>query len=101
MKKTYHIGIDIGSTTVKLVALDPQKRVIYKDYKRHFSNTKQTLLELFKEFFKKYGDNNYTISLTGSGAISLSKYLKLNFVQEVIACKNAIETYAPQTSVAI
>ena len=98
MKKVLNIGLDIGSTTVKIVA---RRNILYKDYRRHFSDTKKTIKDLLSDLLKKYNNMNYTISMTGSGAISLSKYLKVNFVQEVIACKNAIEEYAPQTSVAI
>ena len=101
MKKILNIGLDIGSTTVKLVAMDNRGNILFKDYRRHFSNTKKTIKDLLNDLLKKHNNYNYTISMTGSGAISLAKYLKVNFVQEVIACKNAIEEYAPQTSVAI
>ena len=101
MKKVINLGLDIGSTTVKIVAMDNKKNVIYSDYRRHFSDTKKTIKDLISEFLKKHNNLNYTITLTGSGAIALAKYLKVNFVQEVIACKNAIEEYAPTTDVAI
>ena len=101
MKKVLNIGLDIGSTTVKIVAMDNRNNILYKDYRRHYSDTKKTITSLLKDLLKKYNNMNYTISMTGSGSISLAKYLKVNFVQEVIACKNAIEEYAPQTSVAI
>ncbi len=101
MKKILNIGLDIGSTTVKIVAMDQKNNVIYSDYQRHYSNTKKTIKELLKEFLHKNGNNNYTITLTGSGAIALAKFLNIGFVQEVIACKNAVEEYAPTTDVAI
>ena len=84
MKKILHLGLDIGSTTVKLVAMDSRKNVIYKDYRRHFSDTKKTVHDLLCELFHKYNQYQYTITLTGSGAIALAKYLKVNFVQEYI-----------------
>ena len=101
MKKILHLGLDIGSTTVKLVAMDSRKNILYKDYRRHFSDTKKTVHDLLSELFRKFNQYQYTITLTGSGAIALAKYLKVNFVQEVIACKNAIQEYAPATHVAI
>ncbi len=101
MKKLLHLGLDIGSTTVKLVAMDNRGNVLYKDYRRHFSDTKKTVHDLLSELFHKYNQYQYTITLTGSGAIAMAKYLKVNFVQEVIACKNAIQKYAPSTDVAI
>ena len=101
MKKIINIGLDIGSTTVKIVAMDQREKILYKDYRRHFSNTKDTVKNLIKEMLKHHPNENYTITLTGSGAIALAKYLKVNFVQEVIACKNAIQEFAPTTDVAI
>lgn len=101
MKRILNIGLDIGSTTVKIVAMDQRKNIVYSDYRRHYSDTKKTVKDLLNEFLKKYNNYTYTITLTGSGAIALAKYIKVNFVQEVIACKNAIEEYAPTTDVAI
>ena len=101
MKKKIDIGLDIGSTTVKIVGMDSRHTVLYKDYRRHFSDTKKTVKDLLLELLHKYNSYQYSITLTGSGAIALSKYLKVNFVQEVIACKNAIQKYAPSTDVAI
>ena len=101
MKKLVNIGLDIGSTTVKIVAMDGKGNVLYSDYRRHFSDTKKTIKDLLHEFLKRNDSYNYTLTLTGSGAITLAKYLKVGFVQEVIACKNAIEIYAPSTDVAI
>ena len=101
MKKVIDIGLDIGSTTVKLVAMDAKRNILYRDYRRHFSDTKKTVKDLLLDLLKKYDNDTYTLSLTGSGAIALAKYLKVNFVQEVIACKNAIQVYAPSCDVAI
>ena len=99
--KKLSIGVDIGSTTVKMVVLDKNENILYSEYRRHFSDTKKTIIELFNEVLDKFKNVCYSISLTGSGAISLSEYLKLDFVQEVIACKNAIKKYAPSCDVAI
>ena len=101
MKKIIDIGLDIGSTTVKIVAMDSKKNILYKDYQRHYSDTKKTIKNLLTDLLKKFNNCSYTISLTGSGAIALAKYLNVNFVQEVIACKNAIQVYANTTDVAI
>ena len=97
MNNILRIGIDVGSTTVKLVVMDKNNNVLYSDYRRHFSDTKKTINDLFEEVFDKFKRRK----LTGSGAIALAKFLKVNFVQEVIACKNAIKEYAPGADVAI
>ncbi len=101
MKKVLHIGIDVGSTTVKMVVMDKDYQVLYSEYRRHFSDTKKTITDLFDEVLTKFNDNKFTITMTGSGAIALASFLNVKFVQEVIACKNAITKYAPQTDVAI
>ena len=101
MKKILNIGIDVGSTTVKIVVMDKEENVLYSDYRRHFSDTKKTLIDLLNEVLDKFGNESYTMIATGSGAIALANYLKIPFVQEVIACKNGISKYAPQTDVAI
>lgn len=102
MNNKYKIGVDIGSTTVKLVIMDHQNKIIHKAYKRHLSDSKKTIIGLFKNALKKFdSDSKFSLIFTGSGAISLAKYLKVPFIQEVIACKNAITTYAPSTNVAI
>ncbi len=99
--KNYKIGIDIGSTTVKVVIMDNKYNILYKAYKRHLSNTKKTIIDLLQNGLKEVGDGNFSFVFTGSGAISLATYLNLPFVQEVIACKNAIYKYNPDVNVAI
>ncbi len=99
--KNLNIGIDVGSTTVKMVVKDSKKKTLYSEYRRHFSDTKKTIIDLFNEVLEKFKDSKFSLVATGSGAISLAKYLGIPFVQEVIACKNAIAESAPQTDVAI
>ena len=95
------IGIDIGSTTVKVVVLDNKYSLLYSEYRRHFSDTKKTIKDLLNEVIEKFPKASFSITMTGSGAIALAKYLDVNFVQEVIACKNAIKKYATGADVAI
>ena len=101
MTKIYRIGVDVGSTTVKIIVLDKDDTILFKEYRRHYSDTKKTICDLFNEVVEKFPKNRFQISMTGSGAIALAKYLDLHFVQEVIACRNAIKKYASGTDVAI
>ena len=101
MEKLIHVGLDIGSTTIKIIILNDNQEIIYKDYTRHFSDTKNTLYNVLSDLVKKYPDYIMTMSLTGSGALDISKILNVNFIQEVISCKNAVEKIIPKTDVVI
>ncbi len=101
MKKILHVGLDVGSTTVKIVVMDEDLNIIYENYERHFSDTKNTIYKVLTDFSKKYIDYEYTIALTGSGAMSAAEFLDLPFIQEVVACKRAVEKYIPETNVVI
>ncbi|MCL2859837.1 MAG: 2-hydroxyacyl-CoA dehydratase [Oscillospiraceae bacterium] len=101
MKETLHIGLDVGSTTVKVVVMNSHLEIIHNSYKRHFSDTKNTVCSMLEELINMYPDNTYTFTLTGSGAISAAKFLKLPFIQEVISCKKIVEYDIPQTDVVI
>jgi predicted CoA-substrate-specific enzyme activase len=97
----FKIGIDIGSTTAKLVVLDKKNTLVYSRYQRHLSDSKGTLLELVRHCYQTIGDVITQVCITGSGGLSISRWLKLNFVQEVIACTKAVETFIPETDVVI
>ena len=98
---TLHVGLDVGSTTVKIVVMNNKLETIYTNYERHFSDTKNTVCNVLEKLISTYPDNVYTIALTGSGAMSASAFLNLPFIQEVISCKRAVEKYIPETDVVI
>ena len=100
-EKILHVGLDVGSTTVKIIVMNENKDIIYKDYRRHYSDTKNTICTMLYELNEKYPNTKFTIALTGSGAMSAAKFLGLNFIQEVVSCKRAVEKYIPQTDVVI
>ena len=97
----YRAGIDVGSTTVKLVVLDGQNRILFGMYERHCAHIQETLVELLSEAKKRIGDCELIVGITGSGSINLGKALGIQFIQEVAAVASAIELVAPQTDVAI
>ena len=101
MSNLLHVGLDVGSTTVKIVVMDDKLNTIYENYQRHFSDTKNTVCKVLTEFLNNYKENIYTIALTGSGAMSAAKFLDLPFIQEVVACKRSVEKYIPKTDVVI
>ena len=97
----YRAGIDIGSTTVKLVVLDEDNNIIFGEYKRHRAHTQETLAELLKQAKDTLGDCLLKARITGSGSISLGKAMNIEFIQEVVAVATALQSVAPQTDVAI
>mgnify|MGYP002616255557 CR=1 FL=1 len=97
----YRAGIDIGSTTVKLVLLDASGQILFGKYRRHQAHTQETLAELLSEARETVGECMLRIRITGSGSINLGKALGIEFVQEVVAVATALQQTAPQTDVAI
>ena len=99
--QVFRAGIDIGSTTVKLVLLDEQDNILYGEYRRHCAHTQETLAELLREAKKRFGPCRLRVRITGSGSINLGKALGIEFEQEVVAVASALKHAAPQTDVAI
>lgn len=100
-QKLYKLGIDIGSTTVKIAILDENNDLVFSDYERHFANIQETLTALLDKAYRKEGDMLLAPMITGSGGLTLAKHLHIPFVQEVISVSTALQHYAPQTDVAI
>ena len=94
-------GIDIGSTTVKLVLIDENGKTVFGEYRRHLAHTQRTLAELMAEAEEKVGKCSIKAKITGSGSINLAKALGIEFVQEVAAVAGALKRIAPKTDVAI
>lgn len=103
MKKQdfYSLGIDIGSTTVKVAILDPNGIVLFSDYTRHFADIQGTLAKLLSEAKDQLGELTLHPVITGSGGLTIAKHLNVPFVQEVVAVATSLGDYAPQTDVAI
>ncbi len=97
----YTLGIDIGSTTVKIAILDDSHKILFSDYKRHFANIRETLSDLLDESYNQLGNLKLHPMITGSGGLTLANHLKIPFVQEVISVATALKELAPKTDVAI
>ena len=96
-----HLGIDVGSTTVKLAVLNDENKIVYAKYQRHHTDVRACARDLFEGAASLLPEAQMTCAITGSGGLLLSQWLGLEFVQEVIASKRAVETLIPQTDVAI
>ena len=101
MNKLYKLGIDIGSTTVKIAIINEENTILFSDYKRHFANIQETLKELLELAKTELGEITVYPVITGSGGLTLAGHMEIPFVQEVVAVSTALNDYAPQTDVAI
>ena len=99
--KNYTLGIDIGSTTVKIAILDENETLLFADYERHFANIQETLAALLQKAYDKLGEQTLHPVITGSGGLTLANHLGVPFVQEVIAVSTSLQKLAPLTDVAI
>ena len=97
----HSLGIDIGSTTVKIAILDSKNNLLFSDYERHYANIQETLASLLRKGFNQLGELNIAPVITGSGGLTLATHLSVPFVQEVIAVSTALQAAAPRTDVAI
>ena len=101
MHDAISLGIDIGSTTVKVVVLNHNKEILFSDYERHYANIQETLAALIKKAQDAVGDLIVRPVITGSGGLTISKHLDVPFIQEVVAVATSLQDYAPHTDVAI
>ena len=101
MSENVRLGIDIGSTTVKIAILDNAQTILFSDYARHFANIRETLASLLSRAYEKLGNVTLIPVITGSGGLTLANHLQIPFNQEVIAVAAALKVMAPKTDVAI
>lgn len=101
MTDLLRIGLDVGSTTVKIVVLDEEGRILYNRYQRHYSDIRRSIYEVLNAALEHYRGREAAVMITGSGGMLVSEWLDLPFVQEVVASTEAVRQLIPQTSVAI
>ena len=99
--KTAALGIDIGSTTVKIAILDQDHNILFSDYERHYANIRETLSALLQKAYSQLGNLTLHPMITGSGGLTLANHLGVPFTQEVIAVATSLKELAPKTDVAI
>ena len=98
---TLAVGLDVGSTTVKVVIIDKDGNILYNKYQRHYSDIRKTIYDVMNEALAMYKDCEATFTITGSGGMLVSEWLNLPFVQEVVASTHAVTKLIPDTDVAI
>ena len=97
----YHIGIDIGSTTVKVVVLDEKQQLRFRCYERHFSKVREKTCEILHRIEEKYAGEQVQTVITGSAGLGVAKASGLDFVQEVYATAAAVNALDPGTDAVI
>ena len=95
------IGIDIGSTTVKVVVLDEQNKLLFRSYERHYSKTRERACETLHSITGLLAGKQVKMVITGSAGLGVANASGIDFVQEVYATKTAVSQYAPETDVVI
>ncbi|WP_075982921.1 acyl-CoA dehydratase activase-related protein [Bacillus massilinigeriensis] len=95
------VGLDVGSTTAKLVVLNSKNEIIYKSYERHFSDIKNTTLKLLRTVSEQYPNANLKMNASGSSGLGLCEALGIPFIQEVVACTEAVKSTEPNIDVII
>ena len=95
------IGLDVGSTTVKIVILNENDEILYSKYQRHYSDIRKTIYNMLQEALSEYMDYEASINVTGSGGMLVANWLDLPFIQEVVASTESVERLIPETSVVI
>ncbi|MCD8188692.1 MAG: 2-hydroxyglutaryl-CoA dehydratase, partial [Clostridiales bacterium] len=97
------IGIDIGSTTVKVVVLDEQNKLLFRSYERHFSKVREKTCEILErpEVYSLLTGQQVKMVITGSAGLGVSKASGVDFVQEVYATAAAVDEFIPNTDAVI
>ncbi len=95
------VGLDVGSTTVKIIIFDEDGKVLFGKYRRHYSDIRKTIFDIISEALSPYSGSDCYFAITGSGGMLVSGWLGLTFVQEVAALGRSVEKLIPQTDVAI
>ena len=97
----FYLGLDIGSTTVKATVLDDCRNVLFRSYRRHYSDIRISACETLENALRELGNVCVKMAVTGSGGLGFSKSMGVPFIQEVIAVARTVEKFIPETDVAI
>ncbi len=101
LESPFRVGVDVGSTTIKLVVLGEEHEILYKNYARHFSEIGRSLQENLTQLKELVGTSKFSFALTGSAGMGIAQRIGLPFVQEVVACAAAVRRLIPQTTTAV
>ncbi len=93
----YRMGVDVGSTTMKIVILDAFDQLIYKAYRRHLANVQEVFTDELGKIAKQFSDASFRIIVTGSAGMGIAERMRIPFIQEVVAAIEVTNTFYPET----
>lgn len=99
-KTALTLGIDIGSTTAKIVLLE-NDTILYKRYERHFAKVREKAIEIVKDLQELIDEREFKVALSGSAGFGICKAVGIEFVQEVFATAEAVKFLEPDTDAVI
>lgn len=94
------LGIDVGSTTAKVVLIENDE-IVFSKYERHYSKVREKTIEILKELKNKIGPKRFNVAISGSAGFGISKITNIDFVQEVFATAEAVKKLIPDTDAVI
>ncbi len=97
----YNIGIDVGSTTAKMVVLDLEGHLVWKRYERHNANVNELLRNYFTDLTSRLGNAEVRVHVTGSVGMATAEQLQAPFVQEVVAAMTYVRRLHPEAKALI
>lgn len=101
-EKELLLGIDVGSTTTKIVVYDSEHdRILYSDYRRHHASQLKSVISVLEDFKRKFGTHSFRLAMTGSGSKPMAEALGVLFIQEVVANSIALKKRCPSVNTAI
>ena len=95
--KILKIGIDIGSTTVKVVVLNEENTILHADYRRHNTNVRETVQQILLPLAEKFSENSVQMAVTGSVGMGYADLWGFPFVQEVLSAATLVKESFPET----
>ncbi|MDR0315551.1 MAG: acyl-CoA dehydratase activase [Treponema sp.] len=97
-----HLGIDVGSTTVKAVVIQPEtKEIIFSRYERHYAHQSEKVRAFLQEIFSQFPDEHFRLAVCGSGGRTIAEMIHAPYIQEVVANSIAVRAFYPQARVAV
>ncbi|MBO5085609.1 MAG: 2-hydroxyglutaryl-CoA dehydratase, partial [Paludibacteraceae bacterium] len=92
---TYNLGVDIGSTTMKVAVIDDNNNLIFSDYRRHNANIRHTARTIIGAMYNQLGTCRLRVMITGSVGMGYAERLGFNFAQEVVAAAEVVKQNYP------